>query len=85
VFLTNHGTDGKDFLKGLHAAGIVLYYSHRAPDWIYLKPRAITRELLHMLDPDGTLSTALMKNKTADLEKLEAEYVFVFCFQLVLF
>lgn len=65
--------DGKEFLKGLHTAGIVLYYPQRAPDWVYLKPRAITRELLHMLDPDGTVTSALMRNKAADLAKLEQE------------
>lgn len=72
--------DGKEFLKGLHTAGLVLYYPQKSPDWVmaldivkttigvlfltffppflkvYLKPRAITRELLHMLDPDGSVA-----------------------------
>ena len=52
----------------------MLYYPYRSPDWIYLRPRAITRELLNLLDPDAEIASALMRNKTANLEKLEAEY-----------
>ncbi len=64
---------GMEFLKAAHAVGICLYYPHRAP-YIYLRPRAVTRELLRLLDPEGSVAAALMENKTADLEKLEAEY-----------
>jgi len=66
--------EGIEFLKALHTAGLVLYYPHRAPNYIFLRPRAVTRELLNLLDPDGTIASALMQNKTANLAKLEAEY-----------
>jgi hypothetical protein len=67
--------EGINFLKALHIAGLVLYYPYRAPNWVYLRPRAITRELLHKLDPDGSLAASLMRNKTANLAKLEEEYL----------
>jgi hypothetical protein len=66
--------EGIEFLKALHTAGLVLYYPHRAPNFIFLRPRAVTRELLNLLDPDGSIASALMQNKTANLAKLEAEY-----------
>ena len=65
--------DGMEFLESLHTAGLVLYYPHRAPDWIYLKPRAVTRELLHLLDPDGIIAASLMQSKTANLRELGKE------------
>jgi hypothetical protein len=34
----------------------------------------VTRELLRLLDPEGSIAAALMETKTADLEKLEAEF-----------
>ncbi len=66
--------EGIEFLKALHTAGLVLYYPHRAPNYIFLRPRAVTRELLNLLDPDGTIAAALMQTKTTNLAKLEAQY-----------
>ncbi len=53
---------------------LTITHTHTVLLRIYLRPRAITRELLHMLDPDGVVTAALMRNKAADLAKLEQEY-----------
>ena len=65
---------GEQFLTGMHQCGVVLYYPKKSPNWIYLKPRAITRELLSMLDPDGSVSKALVAKKAETLVGLQKTF-----------
>eukprot|EP01091_Cochliopodium_minus_P019198 TRINITY_DN8001_c0_g1_i1.p1 TRINITY_DN8001_c0_g1~~TRINITY_DN8001_c0_g1_i1.p1 ORF type:complete len:307 (-),score=94.36 TRINITY_DN8001_c0_g1_i1:37-957(-) len=61
------------FLSSLHNCGIVLNIK-QAPNFVYLKPKEVTREFLRVMDPDGQVAHAMVLAKSQDLELKEQEY-----------
>ena len=67
------GQECESYLQSLHQVGLALHVP-TAPDYVYLKPREVTRELYRLLDPDGAVAKSMVAAKAHDLQELEREY-----------
>lgn len=65
--------DQETYLQSLHNCGLVLNYQ-QASNFVYLKPRDVTREFLRLMDPDGQVAKAMVLCQAKDLEEKEKQF-----------